>query len=62
MKPLTLVSLILALTLARSAVRAEDPPRLEPNVTITPDNKWVVFRSNMHSATHTYAVEIARSN
>src|SRR5262249_61210172 len=34
--------------------------RLEPNVTITPDNKWVVFRSNMHGATHVYAVEVAR--
>jgi len=34
---------------------------LEPNVTISPDNKWVVFRSNMHGRTHTYAVEIARS-
>jgi hypothetical protein len=29
---------------------------LEPNVTITPDNKWVVFRSNMHGATHVYEV------
>jgi oligogalacturonide lyase len=35
--------------------------RLEPNVTITPDNKWVVFRSNMHGPTHTYAVEVAKS-
>lgn len=34
--------------------------RLEPNVTITPDNKWVVFRSNMHGPTHVYAVEVAR--
>ena len=32
---------------------------LEPNVTITPDNRWVVFRSNMHGATHVYAVEVA---
>jgi oligogalacturonide lyase len=35
--------------------------RLEPNVTITPDNKWVVFRSNIHGATHVYAVEVART-
>jgi len=34
--------------------------RLEPNVTFTPDGKWIVFRSNMHGATHTYAVEIAK--
>jgi oligogalacturonide lyase len=32
---------------------------LEPNVTITPDNHWVVFRSNMHGTTHVYAVEVA---
>ena len=35
--------------------------RLEPNVSITPDNKWVVFRSNMHGPTHVYAVEVAKS-
>jgi oligogalacturonide lyase len=34
---------------------------LEPNVTFTPDNKWVVFRSNMHGPTHVYAVEVAKS-
>ncbi|MDO8629768.1 MAG: oligogalacturonate lyase family protein, partial [Phycisphaerales bacterium] len=34
--------------------------RLEPNVTFSPDGKWVVFRSNMHGATHVYAVEIAK--
>jgi oligogalacturonide lyase len=33
---------------------------LEPNVTITPDNQWVVFRSNMHGPTHVYAVEVAK--
>jgi oligogalacturonide lyase len=35
--------------------------KLEPNVTITPDNKWVVFRSNMHGRTHVYAVQVAKS-
>jgi oligogalacturonide lyase len=35
--------------------------RLEPNVTFTPDEKWIVFRSNMHGPTHTYAVEVARA-
>ena len=34
--------------------------RLEPNITFTPDNRWIVFRSNMHGATHVYAVEVAR--
>jgi oligogalacturonide lyase len=34
---------------------------LEPNLTFTPDNKWIVFRSNMHGPTHVYAVEIAKA-
>ena len=33
--------------------------QLEPNVTFTPDGKWIVFRSNMHGASHVYAVEVA---
>ncbi|MEO6003469.1 MAG: oligogalacturonate lyase family protein [Opitutus sp.] len=35
--------------------------RLEPNLTFTPDQKWIVFRSNMHGATQVYAVEIAKA-
>jgi oligogalacturonide lyase len=35
--------------------------RLEPNVSFTPDQKWIVFRSNMTGVVHTYAVEIAKS-
>jgi oligogalacturonide lyase len=35
--------------------------RLEPNVTFTPDQKWIVFRSNMHGATHVYAVEVQKT-
>jgi oligogalacturonide lyase len=31
-------------------------------VSITPDGKWVVFRSNMHGPTHVYAVEIAKAS
>jgi oligogalacturonide lyase len=34
---------------------------LEPNVTFTPDGKWIVFRSNMHGPSHVYAVEIAKA-
>ena len=34
---------------------------LEPNVTFTPDGKWIVFRSNLHGPTHVYAVQ-ARKN
>lgn len=35
--------------------------RLEPNITFTPDNRWIVFRSNMHGANHVYAVEVAKA-
>jgi oligogalacturonide lyase len=35
---------------------------LEPNVTFTPDMKWLVFRSNMLGPTHVYAVELQKSN
>ncbi|HEV7396262.1 MAG TPA: oligogalacturonate lyase family protein [Pyrinomonadaceae bacterium] len=34
---------------------------LEPNVTFTPDMKWIVFRSNMFGPTHVFAVEIAKN-
>jgi oligogalacturonide lyase len=35
--------------------------RLEPNVSFTPDGEWIVFRSNMHGATHVYAVEVGKA-
>ena len=35
--------------------------RLEPNVSFTPDQKWVVFRSNMFGDTYTFAVEVAKA-
>jgi len=35
--------------------------RLEPNVTFTPDGRWVLFVSNMHGRNHVYAVETARA-
>jgi oligogalacturonide lyase len=34
---------------------------LEPNVSFTPDRKWVVFRSNMFGPTYVFAVEVAKS-
>jgi oligogalacturonide lyase len=33
---------------------------LEPNVTFTPDMKWIVFRSNMFGPTHVFAVEVKK--
>lgn len=35
--------------------------RLEPNPSFTPDQKWVVFRSNMFGATYVFAVEVAKA-
>jgi oligogalacturonide lyase len=35
--------------------------RLEPNVFFTRDSRWIVFRSNMHGAVHTYMVEAAKA-
>ena len=34
---------------------------LEPNVSFTPDMKWVIFRSNMFGPTYVFAVEVAKS-
>ena len=33
---------------------------IEPNGSITPDNKWVVFSGNFHGARHVYAVQIEK--
>jgi len=35
--------------------------RLEPNVTFTPDGKWLVFRSNMLGPTYVFAVELRKA-
>ncbi len=34
---------------------------LEPNVSFTPDQKWVIFRSNMFGPTYVFAVQVAKS-
>ena len=34
---------------------------VEPNGSITPDKRWVIFTGNFHGARHVYAVEIARA-
>jgi oligogalacturonide lyase len=34
---------------------------LEPNVSFTPDEKWVVFRSNMFGPTYVFAVEVEKA-
>jgi oligogalacturonide lyase len=35
--------------------------RLEPNVSFTPDAKFIVFRSNMFGPTYVFAVEVAKA-
>ena len=35
--------------------------RLEPNVSFSPDQKWVIFRSNMFGPTYTFAVEVEKA-
>lgn len=35
--------------------------RLEPNVIFTPDQKWIVFRSNMFGPSYVFAVEVAKA-
>ncbi|HYP06335.1 MAG TPA: oligogalacturonate lyase family protein [Bryobacteraceae bacterium] len=35
--------------------------RLEPNVSFSPDKKWVVFRSNMFGPTYVFAVEVEKA-
>jgi oligogalacturonide lyase len=35
--------------------------RLEPNVSFTPDQKWVVFRSNMFGPTYAFAVGVEKA-
>lgn len=34
--------------------------KLEPNVSVTPDNQWVVFQSNISGNSQVYAVEVQR--
>jgi oligogalacturonide lyase len=55
-----------ALCVRRAAGRApvnmsKHQYRLEPNVSFTPDQKWVVFRSNMFGDTYVFAVEVVKS-
>jgi oligogalacturonide lyase len=34
---------------------------LEPNVSFTPDMKWIIFRSNMFGPSQVFAVEVAKA-
>ena len=41
--------------------RKKEKSFVDPNVTFTPDGKWVVFSSSMSGQPHVYAVEVKRS-
>jgi oligogalacturonide lyase len=34
---------------------------IEPNISITPDKKWVIFTCNSYAGNQVYAAEIAKS-
>jgi oligogalacturonide lyase len=44
----------------RLANMARHDYSLEPNVSFTPDGKWIVFRSNAFGPAHVFAVEVAK--
>jgi oligogalacturonide lyase len=35
--------------------------RLEPNVNFAPDQKWIVFRSNILGPSYVFAVEVEKT-
>ncbi|HVW19640.1 MAG TPA: oligogalacturonate lyase family protein [Opitutaceae bacterium] len=47
--------------LGRTAIHGPHDYRLEPNVSFTPDQKWVIFRSNMFGPSYAFAVEVAKA-
>jgi oligogalacturonide lyase len=40
---------------------AKQDYKLEPNATLTPDEKWIIFRSNISGATQVYAVKVSKN-
>jgi oligogalacturonide lyase len=47
--------------MSKTALHGAHNYRLEPNVSFTPDQKWVVFRSNIFGPTYAFAVEVAKA-
>ena len=41
--------------------RSKHKYQLEPNVSFSPDEKWVVVRSNMLGSTYAFALEVAKA-
>jgi len=46
---------------AKTAIHGAHNYRLEPNASFTPDQKYVVFRSNMFGPDYAFAVEVAKN-
>jgi oligogalacturonide lyase len=47
--------------LSKTAIHGDHNYRLEPNVSFTPDQKYVIFRSNMFGPDYAFAVEVAKA-
>jgi oligogalacturonide lyase len=47
--------------MSKTAIHGAHDYRLEPNVSFTPDQKWVIFRSNMFGPSYAFAVEVAKT-
>jgi oligogalacturonide lyase len=48
-------------SLSKTAIHGAQNFRLEPNAAFTPDQKYVVFRSNMFGPDYAFAVEVAKA-
>jgi oligogalacturonide lyase len=47
--------------MAKTDIHGAHNYRLEPNPSFTPDQKYVVFRSDMFGPTYAFAVEVAKA-
>ena len=56
-----LVAVVVAVGAIFLFLRPKSQGGIEPNGSVTPDNKWVIFSGNMFGMRHVYAVEIAKS-
>jgi len=49
-------------SLSKTAIHGAHIFRLEPNASFTPDQKYIVFRSNMFGPDYAFAVEVAKAD
>ena len=48
--------------MAETAIHGKHNYLLEPNAFFTPDQKYIVFRSDMFGPSYAFAVEVAKAN